>query len=70
MAKQKPVVANGYPTEKIRFLESDVCHGSVWARHEIMDVTDENRADAELAVKRGSAEWVTDANPTGNTPNA
>ena len=54
---------------KIRFKEPDVCHSSVWARNEIMDVTNENRSDAELAVKRGTAEWVNDANPAGNTTN-
>lgn len=65
----KPPTINSQPTNAIRFKESDVCHSSVWARNEIMDVTNENRSDAELAVKRGTAEWVNDANPAGNTTN-
>ncbi|MFZ1792017.1 MAG: hypothetical protein WAU96_01190 [Anaerolineae bacterium] len=57
-------------SDRIRFLEPDVCAGSIWARNEVMTVNDENRADAELAVKRKTAQWVTDANATGNTANA
>jgi len=55
---------------KIRFLTVCVCAGSVWARHEVMDVNEDNRAEAEAAVARGSAEWVNDDNATGNTANA
>lgn len=69
MAKNTPS-ALAAATSKISFLETDVCYGSVWARHEVMLVTDENRSDAELAVKRGTAEWVNDANPAGNATNA
>ncbi|MFZ1793857.1 MAG: hypothetical protein WAU96_10575 [Anaerolineae bacterium] len=69
MAKNTPPPVVAAPVSKIRFLELDVCHGSVWARHEIMVVTDDNRVDADLAVKRGMAEYVNDANPASNAPN-
>lgn len=69
-ATQPPAPSQTEPTDKIRFIESDVCHGSAWFAGAVMTVNDDNRADAEMAVKRKTAVWVKDANATGNAANA
>jgi len=60
--------ATAHPS--IRILRDCVFCGSVWNKGQVIIETGDNRAELSVAVNRGDAEWVKDANPTGNTPNA